>query len=989
MPCLRVVISVSVTLFWVLLPTSVCPAQTPLINEGGVVNAADYTPQVAPGMIVSIFGSELAPGVEVATVIPLPTVLLGVRVEVVDATGVRTAPLFFVSPGQINAQLPFGLTGSPVLVRVRSGDDVSNEVEVAIVAAAPRLFTKTLDGRGEAILTHADYSVVASNNPARAGEWVVLYLTGLGAVNPPINAGQPGGGGSYGGDLNWAVSKVTVLVDGQEANLYFYGLTPNFVGLYQVNFQIPETAMPGPAEIIVRAGSEESQEEIIFDCALDYTPLASQTIGPAGGTLSASGFSLEVPAGTLAGGRELTVYGVTGSTYYSGSGEGVVFAVGGIPREIDGPLTVTFDVSGELPAGTTYIVQVEGNGLGGQVFVEATVAGNQVVATFEPADAGEEIPAGSSAVRLTSSSDRGMEGELQLRMFELLAGYRHALTPNEWFELIYPDGVEFFLQKEVRGGNSTVKAAILKALDDAREELTTAIAYDWRDKVSWPVSIGTVIRENRKQILFPPGEPGDVSYAGTRGTYSIRLALGSAVGVSQQGYYVKKEALRHLVAHLMQVTIDPTYALMKWAPTPWLWLHEALATRFAGWEPQVVNDGGTFLFERGLEYPGWNEGGASAERERATRHGWGASMFAGQLENPTKNSLLAAIYNEWPPAALPVEALDQVAARLGGSIGAEWLEFCGHYAAGAFNYGGIKTSRRMQQYPVMVYPLGQGGEDSRTFSWMAPDLMAKVYRFRLMSEWEETGKLKISLPRGGEHATALVYAGGDLSVMPKKISGNTIGQISNPGPELTVLLVNHRAVKPYDAKTEVQLKLAVDKGSEELELLEYLRSSLTFASEYGGWGASCGGKICGNLGGMNVDWDERIPIQWSGNSFTIKGRLSDGGSTYDIDINATLSADGLTFESATFYKKETAATGTVQIDELEVTNIPFYRSYPGPLDDEYASYVFRVEGEASIRAAVKRLRSRVISSTGKVERDVTTSIFKGDNPYLKLVFWRK
>ena len=41
---------------------AVCPAQTPVINDGGVVNAADYTPQVAPGMIVSIFGTELAPG---------------------------------------------------------------------------------------------------------------------------------------------------------------------------------------------------------------------------------------------------------------------------------------------------------------------------------------------------------------------------------------------------------------------------------------------------------------------------------------------------------------------------------------------------------------------------------------------------------------------------------------------------------------------------------------------------------------------------------------------------------------------------------------------------------------------------------------------------------------------------------------------------------------------------------------------------------------
>ena len=74
----------------------------------------------------------------------------------------------------------------------------------------------------------------------------MLYLTGLGAVTPAIAAGQPGGGGTYGGELSWADGNVSVTVNGQTALLYYDGLAPDFAGLYQINFQMPETTMAGP-----------------------------------------------------------------------------------------------------------------------------------------------------------------------------------------------------------------------------------------------------------------------------------------------------------------------------------------------------------------------------------------------------------------------------------------------------------------------------------------------------------------------------------------------------------------------------------------------------------------------------------------------------------------------------------------------------------------------------------------------------------------------
>jgi hypothetical protein len=138
----------------------------PAISTGGVVSAADYTPNLAAGGIFSVFGTNLASGARSAASIPLPLALDGVSVEVVDGARVLNAPLFFISAGQINAQLPFDITSSSVQVRVRTSQGLSNAHTVNILPRAPRLFTKTLDGKGEAILVHADYTVVSANAPA-------------------------------------------------------------------------------------------------------------------------------------------------------------------------------------------------------------------------------------------------------------------------------------------------------------------------------------------------------------------------------------------------------------------------------------------------------------------------------------------------------------------------------------------------------------------------------------------------------------------------------------------------------------------------------------------------------------------------------------------------------------------------------------------------------------------------------------------------------
>jgi uncharacterized protein (TIGR03437 family) len=112
-------------------------AQPPLVNPGGVVNAANFAAPVSPGSLVSIFGSNLAPQIAQADSIPLPTSLAGVSVS---ANGLL-APLLYVAPGQINAQLPFEIaSNSSVNVVVNNNSVLSASQTVDVSPFAPGVF---------------------------------------------------------------------------------------------------------------------------------------------------------------------------------------------------------------------------------------------------------------------------------------------------------------------------------------------------------------------------------------------------------------------------------------------------------------------------------------------------------------------------------------------------------------------------------------------------------------------------------------------------------------------------------------------------------------------------------------------------------------------------------------------------------------------------------------------------------------------------------
>jgi len=99
-------------------PNLSAQSAAPLLPSNGVVNAADDTSAMAPGDFLSLYGSNLADEVHQASSLPLPTTLNGVAVDVQAGGQTYAAPLVFVSPGQINCQLPYEAT-SQVQVRVR------------------------------------------------------------------------------------------------------------------------------------------------------------------------------------------------------------------------------------------------------------------------------------------------------------------------------------------------------------------------------------------------------------------------------------------------------------------------------------------------------------------------------------------------------------------------------------------------------------------------------------------------------------------------------------------------------------------------------------------------------------------------------------------------------------------------------------------------------------------------------------------------------
>jgi uncharacterized protein (TIGR03437 family) len=221
------------------------------LNPLGVVNAASFAPPgnpISPGQFVALFGTGLAAGTAVAKP-PYPAQLSGVSVQVNG----KAAPIYFVSPGQINFLVPYAAGGSTATIVVRNNNTTSNPVTVPVAATAPGIYTLDQSGSGAGAILHADYSVVDASNPAAAGETVLVYLTGMGTVTPTLADGTAGTPGTL---YRSNAGDIAVLVAGKPGTVLFDGLAPGYPGLYQINVTLPAPlANTGSLPLAIQTGN--------------------------------------------------------------------------------------------------------------------------------------------------------------------------------------------------------------------------------------------------------------------------------------------------------------------------------------------------------------------------------------------------------------------------------------------------------------------------------------------------------------------------------------------------------------------------------------------------------------------------------------------------------------------------------------------------------------------------------------------------------------
>jgi uncharacterized protein (TIGR03437 family) len=210
--------------------------QSPPDPHNAVTNAASYSAQaVAPGAIVSLFGASLSAGTSQANAAPLPTVLGDTTVTF---NGIP-APLYFASPLQVNAQVPFEVASGSAIAEVVSQSGIAL-TQLPVGAVGPGIFSRDGSGTGDgALLDAVTGALVTSTQPIAAGAYLAIYCTGLGAVTPPPTTGAAPAG------LTNTTVMPSVLIDGQTITPSWAGLAPGFVGLYQVNAQVPATLTAG------------------------------------------------------------------------------------------------------------------------------------------------------------------------------------------------------------------------------------------------------------------------------------------------------------------------------------------------------------------------------------------------------------------------------------------------------------------------------------------------------------------------------------------------------------------------------------------------------------------------------------------------------------------------------------------------------------------------------------------------------------------------
>jgi uncharacterized protein (TIGR03437 family) len=212
-------------------------APKPVLQAGGVVNSASFTPNLASGGLVSVFGFQFSPDEITPLQYPLPKSAAGTAVLLDD----KPLPILMASANQVNVQLPFDVSGAATItVRTPNG---TASLPVTIHAAAPALFPDSI--------FHADGVPVSADSPAKAGEEISVYLTGLGDVLGEATPGEAAK--SYP-----ALAPVRLRLNDRTFVPEFAGLAAGVAGIDVVTFRMPPGFTGLIALKVIAAGSESN-----------------------------------------------------------------------------------------------------------------------------------------------------------------------------------------------------------------------------------------------------------------------------------------------------------------------------------------------------------------------------------------------------------------------------------------------------------------------------------------------------------------------------------------------------------------------------------------------------------------------------------------------------------------------------------------------------------------------------------------------------------
>jgi uncharacterized protein (TIGR03437 family) len=238
------VISLTVSGFTVLPVDFDAFLAKPVIQS--VVNLADGAGAIAPGGLIAIRGTNLSWMTVTNSEVPVPTTLGEACVTVNNFK----APLMMVSPGQINGQLPSAVPAGTATFVVRTAGGTSDPFTATVSASAPAVFQTASAGPVTglpALYRFVNYEPVTMSNPVHPQDYLVIYVTGLGATTPAVADGVPASANPYAVANNVPV----VRLGGTTLPVLYAGLVPGLVGVYQINVYVPENVTLGTSVPLV------------------------------------------------------------------------------------------------------------------------------------------------------------------------------------------------------------------------------------------------------------------------------------------------------------------------------------------------------------------------------------------------------------------------------------------------------------------------------------------------------------------------------------------------------------------------------------------------------------------------------------------------------------------------------------------------------------------------------------------------------------------